>query len=306
MKLTPAIIKNLKGEGYLLNRGTESFSARIIPVGGSLSAEQTIAVGEAAKRFGGSKVSFTSRMTVELPQIPYEHIEAFRQYISEAGLTTGGTGSKVRPIVSCKGSTCIFGLYDTNALNLKIHTLFYEGYRTVSLPHKFKIAAGGCPNNCIKPELNDFGIVGQSVPILDKEICKGCKLCNAEKGCPLHAIERVGTDKPCIETQACNNCGRCIKACPFGAIIAEETRLKVFLGGRWGKQIRIGTAMSTLFTEQEVLFLIEKAILLFKDEGIQGERFASVIERLGMPEVERRLLSDELLLRKDEILNHVA
>ena len=306
MKLTPAIIKSLKGEGYLHNRGNESFSARIIPVGGSLSAEQTIAVGEAARKYGGSKVCFTSRMTVELPYIPYENIDAFKKFINEAGLGTGGTGAKVRPIVSCKGSTCVFGLYDTNALNLEIHKRFYEGYRNVSLPHKFKIASGGCPNNCIKPELNDFGIVGQKVPILNKEICRKCTVCNAEKACPLHSIERTGTNTPCIETAVCNNCGRCIKACPFGAITAEETRFKVFLGGRWGKQIRIGSAMNALFGEEEVLSLIEKALLLFKDEGVKGERFASVIESLGMSEVERRLLSDELLLRKEEILNNVS
>ncbi len=100
-------------------------------------------------------------MTVELPHIPFDQIDAFKQFIGEAGMTTGGTGAKVRPVVSCKGSTCIFGLYDTNELNLEIHKRFYEGYRAVRLPHKFKIAAGGCPNNCIKPELNDFGIVGQ-------------------------------------------------------------------------------------------------------------------------------------------------
>lgn len=304
MKLTPETIRTLKAEGYLHNRGTENFSARIIPVGGSLSAEQTISIGEAAKRFGGSKVSFTSRMSVELPHIPYGHIDAFKQYIREAGLSTGGTGAKVRPIVSCKGSTCNFGLYDTNALNLQIHQKFYEGFRSVSLPHKFKIAAGGCPNNCIKADLNDFGIVGQKVPFLDTEICRQCKLCNALKGCPLHAIERMGTEIPTIDTASCNNCGRCIKACPFGAITAEETRFKVFLGGRWGKQIRIGTAMKALFTQEEVLCLIEKSLLLFKEEGAQGQRFSSLIERLGMEEVERILLSEELLLRKEEILSH--
>lgn len=306
MQLSPKVIQSLKAEGFLHNRGTESFSARIIPIGGSLTAEQTIAVGEAAKMFGGSKVSFTSRMTVELPLIPYTQIDSFKQFIHDAGLTTGGTGAKVRPVTSCKGSTCVFGLYDTNALNLAIHTRFYEGYRSVSLPHKFKIGAGGCPNNCIKVNLNDFGIVGQRVPLLDTTLCRGCTLCNAQKSCPIKAISREGSELPCIDTSSCNNCARCIKACPFGAIIGEETRFKIFLGGRWGKQIRIGTPMKGLFNEEEVLSLIEKSLLLFKDEGMQGERFASLIERLGMAEVELRLLSDDLLLRKEEILNHAS
>lgn len=306
MKTSPKVIQGLKAEGFLHNRGTDSFSARIIPVGGSLTAEQTIAVGEAARKFGGSKVSFTSRMTVELPQIPYTQIEAFKQHIHDAGLTTGGTGAKVRPVTSCKGSTCVFGLYDTNALNLAIHNRFYEGYRSVSLPHKFKIGVGGCPNNCIKTDLNDFGIVGQRVPLLDPNTCRVCTLCNAQKGCPIKAIGREGSHLPSIDATSCNNCGRCITACPFGAIIGEETRFKVFLGGRWGKQIRIGTPMNGLFSKGEVLSLIEKSLLLFKDEGVQGERFASLIERLGMAEVELRLLSDDLLLRKGEILDHAS
>ena len=36
----------------------------------------------------------------------------------------------------------------------------------MSPAHKFKIAVGGCPNNCVKPDLNDLGIIGQMVPKL--------------------------------------------------------------------------------------------------------------------------------------------
>ena len=31
---------------------------------------------------------------------------------ADAGLETGGTGSKVRPVVSCKGTTCQYGLIE--------------------------------------------------------------------------------------------------------------------------------------------------------------------------------------------------
>ena len=95
----------------------------------------------------------------------------------QAGLETGGTGSKVRPVVSCKGTTCQYGLIDTFALSEEIHERFYHGYRDVKLPHKFKIAVGGCPNNCVKPDLNDLGIIGQRVPQIDLEKCRGCKVC---------------------------------------------------------------------------------------------------------------------------------
>ena len=77
----------------------------------------------------------------------YDKIEDFRAFIAEAGLETGGTGAKVRPVVSCKGTTCQYGLFDTYSLSRKVHDRFYKGYETVKLPHKFKIAVGGCPNN---------------------------------------------------------------------------------------------------------------------------------------------------------------
>ena len=61
---------------------------------------------------------------------------------------------------------------------------FYEGYREVALPHKFKIAVGGCPNNCVKPDLNDVGIIGQRIPNVNADVCKGCKKCAIEAACP--------------------------------------------------------------------------------------------------------------------------
>jgi len=78
---------------------------------------------------------------------------------------------------------------------------------------------------------------------------------------------------------------------------------KMTLGGRWGKQVARGQALSHLFTtEDEVLAAVEKAILLFRDRGMAGERFADTVGRIGLAEAERLILSDELLARKDEIL----
>ena len=36
--------------------------------------------------------------------------------------------------------------------------------------------------------------------------------------------------------------------------------------------------------------VIEKAILLFKDEGIAGERFADTVKRLGFEYVNKKLI----------------
>ena len=153
-------IKALKGRGWLLNKGGESFSARVVTVNGKVSAEQMQAVAAAAQRFGNGIVTLTSRLSMEIPGIPVAAIEPFEAALAAVGLSVGGTGPRVRPVVSCKGTLCPHGLVDTFALAEKIHRRFYVGWHGVALPAKFKIGVGGCPNNCVKPTLNDIGIVG--------------------------------------------------------------------------------------------------------------------------------------------------
>ncbi len=300
--IKPEDIKRVKALGFLNNKGTDLFNGRIITVNGKITAEQTAVVAEAARKFGNGDVEFTTRLTIEVRGIHYKDIEAFREYIAPAGLETGGTGSVVRPIVSCKGTTCQYGLYDTFALSEKIHERFYKGYHTVKLPHKFKIATGGCPNNCVKPDLNDLGIVGQLVPNFDEDMCNGCKKCQIAKLCPMKAaVVEDGVLE--INKDLCNNCGRCIEQCPFDAIEDGTPGFKVYIGGRWGKKVAQGMPLSKVFTsEEDVLNVVESAILLFREQGQTGERFADTIARIGFEAVEKQLLSGELLERKQEIL----
>lgn len=296
-------IRKVKALGFLNNKGTDLFNGRVITVNGKITAAQAKTIAEAAEKFGNGDVEFTTRLTVEVRGIHFDNIEPFREYIAQAGLQTGGTGSLVRPVVSCKGTTCQYGLYDTFALSEKIHERFYLGYRTVRLPHKFKIATGGCPNNCVKPDLNDLGIVGQLIPDFDEDLCNGCKKCKIEKVCPMKAA-KVEDGVLAIDHELCNNCGRCVGQCPFDAIEDGTAGYKIYIGGRWGKKVAQGQALSRIFTsEEEVLDVVEKAILLFREQGKTGERFADTIARIGFEEVERQLLSNELLERKQEILD---
>ena len=46
----------------------------------------------------------------------------------------------------------------------KLYDEYYIGWADIKLPHKFKIGIGGCPNSCVKPALNDFGIEGHRIP----------------------------------------------------------------------------------------------------------------------------------------------
>lgn len=303
LTISPEEVKRVKGLGFLNNKGTDNFSGRIITVNGKITAKQQQIIAEAAEKFGNGNITFTTRLTIEVQGIPFDKIEDFRAYIAQAGLITGGTGSVVRPVVSCKGTTCQYGQIDTFALSEEIHERFYLGYHTVKLPHKFKIAVGGCPNNCVKPDLNDLGIIGQLIPNFDEDMCNGCKKCQVEAMCPMKtAVVEDGMLE--INQDVCNNCGRCVGVCPFDAIEDGTVGYKIYIGGRWGKKVAHGKALSKIFTtEEEMLDTVEKAILLFREQGQTGERFADTIARIGFEEVERQLLSNEILERKQEILD---
>lgn len=284
-------ITRVKGLGFLWDKTTpDCFNGRVITRNGKMSAKELAAVAEAAEKFGNGEVTLTVRLTAEIQKVPFENIEPLREFLKERGLETGGTGAKVRPVVSCKGTTCQYGLIDTFALSKAIHEKFYEGWHDVKLPHKFKIAVGGCPNNCVKPDLNDLGIVGQRVPVIDLEKCRGCKVCQIEKNCPIH-VPKVVDGKVLLDDAECNHCGRCINKCPFKAFEEYTPGYKVYIGGRWGKKVARGRYLSKLLTSpEEVMDVIEKAIVLFRDQGQQGERFADTVERIGFEEVEKQLI----------------
>jgi NADPH-dependent 2,4-dienoyl-CoA reductase/sulfur reductase-like enzyme/dissimilatory sulfite reductase (desulfoviridin) alpha/beta subunit/rhodanese-related sulfurtransferase len=301
--ISPEEIKRVKGLGCLWDkRYPDIFNVRVITRNGKLTTDEQTAVATAADKFGSGEVTMTSRLTLEIQGVPYDKIDDVIEFLHNAGLETGGTGSKVRPVVSCKGTTCQYGLYDTFALSAAIHEKFYKGYHDVTLPHKFKIAVGGCPNNCVKPDLNDLGIIGQRIPEVDLEKCKGCKVCQIEKACPIN-VAKLADGKINIDVNACNHCGRCIGKCPFHAIEGYTSGYKVCIGGRWGKKVAQGIALDRILTsEEEVMATIEKAILLFRNEGIPGERFADTIQRLGIDYVQKKLYSNELLENKTEYL----
>ena len=234
-------LARVKGLGFLLNKGTDCFNGRVITRNGKITSKEMMRIAEAAEKFGNGEVAFTTRLTVEIRGIHFDNIEPLREFLAQEGLETGGTGAKVRPVVSCKGTTCQFGQIDTFGLSEKIHERFYVGYHDVKLPHKCKIAVGGCIHNCVKPDLNDIGIIGTRTKNEVGEPCPGYRIC---------------------------------------------------IGGRWGKKTAKGQPLSKIFTcEEEVLDTIEKIILFYKDNGLEKERFADTIARIGFEEVERKVLS---------------
>ena len=303
MSLTKENIMSVKGRGFLLNRGTECFSGRVVSIGGVFSSDALRAVAECAEKFGEGKVIFTSRLSAEISGIPFDKIPEAESFLAERGLSFGGTGAKVRPITACKGTTCVYGNIDTQALAKVIHERFYVGMRSIKLPHKFKIGVGGCPNSCMKPSLNDVGIEGCKTFEFDSDKCRGCKVCVVAQGCPSKAVS-IKEGKAVIDADKCKKCGVCVGKCPFGAVPKQaESACRIFVGGTWGKTQRMGTLLSPIYSQDEIPDVIEKVMLWYKENGYEKERLGATVDRLGTDELEAALASNDLLDRRDEILS---
>ena len=300
--LTNEQITSVKGRGFLRNRGTDCFSGRIVTVAGLFTPDQLHAIAECSEKYGNGKVIFTARLAAEIVGIPFDKIPEAEAFMAERGLYFGGTGAKVRPITACKGTTCVYGNIDTQALAKVIYDKFYIGMRDVKLPHKFKIGVGGCPNSCMKPSLNDVGVEGCRAFSFDSELCRGCKKCAVAESCPTKAVSVVN-GKAVIDTSKCTNCGVCVGKCPFGAVPGEaESVCRVFVGGTWGKTQRMGTLLNSVYSADEVPSVIEKVMLWYKENGYVKERLGAAIDRLGVNEFEVSIKGNDLIDRRDEIL----
>ena len=300
--LTNEQITSVKGRGFLRNRGTDCFSGRIVTVAGLFTPDQLHAIAECAEKFGNGKVIFTARLAAEIVGIPFDKIPEAEAFMAERGLYFGGTGAKVRPITACKGTTCVYGNIDTQALAKVIYDKFYIGMRDVKLPHKFKIGVGGCPNSCMKPSLNDVGVEGCRAFSFDSELCRGCKKCAVAESCPTKAVSVVN-GKAVIDTSKCTSCGVCVGKCPFGAVPKEAASVcRIFVGGTWGKTQRMGTLLNAVYSTDEIPTVIEKVMLWYKENGYVKERLGATVDRIGTDALEAAINGNDLIDRRDDIL----
>ncbi len=120
---------------------------------------------------------------------------------------------------------------------------------------------------------------------------RGCKKCQIEKSCPVH-VPKLVDGKLYIDPKECIHCGRCKGKCPFGAVPEYQNGYKNLYSEAAGVSESHTVRLLPEFSQrkEEVMAVIEKAILLFKNEGIAGERFADTVKRLGFEYVNEKLI----------------
>lgn len=283
--------------------------------GGFIDAKYLSTVQHIAQTWGDGNFHFGTRQTFDICGIKYDDIPAVNAYIedyikevdaelcdvnmdtisgqpaewdSKGGYPTIGA----RNITACVGNHhCICGNINTFELARKIENIVFPSH------YHIKINISGCPNDCNKAHVCDFGIIGTYKMVYHPERCIGCGLC--AKKCEHGATRVLSLNKetgkiekdPCC----CVGCGECVKACPASAWTRSEKPLyKVILGGRTGRQTpRMGKMFLNWASEETVLAVLgnwqkfSAWVMDYKPEYLHG---GHLIDRAGYKKFKELIL----------------
>ena len=264
----------LKGLGFLLQNDKEHFAVRLLSRAGNFTTEELSNIKYLADKYGRGYAGVTTRLQLEIPWIKDEDVEKFREEADALGLRYGGTGLKVRPLVSCKGTVCLHGNIDTQEICRQLEAKYFG----MDTPAKCKIGIVGCANNCAKASINDIGIAGRNVPKYVEEKCVGCGMC--VKACRQNALT-LEDKKIKFNKDLCVNCGGCVRACRPGGFVSMEKGAEIFVGGRYGRGMSVGTSLGRIFKEDEIVHVVDKIMEYYRANGKHRERICHVMERIG-------------------------
>ena len=269
--------KELKKGGFMRQKQKDCFSMRLKSVGGHFTAAQLGTVQQVAEQFGAGYIHLTSRQGIEIPFIKAQDIAAVKKVLEDGGVSVGVCGPRVRTITACQGNAvCPSGLIDT----VKLAKEFDRRYGGKELPHKFKFGFTGCHNNCLKAEENDMGIKGGMLPTWNRNACIYCGVCEA--ACRYDAIQVDKAAKTLsFDKERCVYCGRCVKGCPTDAWHGKAGFVISF-GGLYGNRIAVGkNFLPIVFEENKLYDIVEIALSFFEKNAKPGERFRTMLDRVG-------------------------
>lgn len=300
-------IKKVRVNCFRQSKVPGEFMLQLRVPGGIAKAKHLSMVQEICERWGNGTFHFGTRFTFDIPGIKYESIEEvnkfIKDYIQDVEVETCGVDMNkiagqdadydedggyptigARNVVSCIGNVhCIKGNANTAKLARKIEKLIFPSH------YHIKVAVAGCPNDCVKANFNDFGIMGINKQIYDIDRCIGCGAC--VEACAHHATGVLSLNKNGKidkDTCCCVGCGECSIACPTGAWSRGPILYRVTLGGRTGKQNpRSGKLFLNWVTEDVLLGMFANWqkfsawALDYKPEYLHG---GHLIDRVGYKE----------------------
>ncbi|MDO4560034.1 MAG: sulfite reductase subunit C [bacterium] len=304
--------KKLKKNAFRVTKVRGFTASRVRVPGGHLDAKYLGILQDIAERLGDGTVHITSRQGFELPGIPYAkmpEVNALLQPVIEGleiNQTDPGTGypaAGTRNVTACVGNrVCPYGCYDTTAFAKRIEKAIFPN------DLHFKVALTGCPNDCAKVRMHDFGIIGMTEPRFEPERCVNCGAC--VKYCEkksVKALEQINY-RPLRNEEKCVGCGECVINCPTRAWTrGEEKYYRLTLLGRTGKRNpRLGEDFIKWVDEDSIIRIIlnsYKYVEKYIDRNAPGgkEHVGYIVDRTGFEEFKNWVLEGVELPAKAEV-----
>lgn len=234
---TKTVIKN----AFRIVKEKYKTSIRVRVPGGLIDPESLITVSKISKEYGNGQIHITTRQGFEILGIDMEDMPAVNKMIQPvidnldinqerrgAGYPAAGT----RNVSACVGNkVCPKAQYNTTEFAKRIEKAIFPN------DLHFKIAFTGCPNDCIKARMHDFGIVGMCKPEYDMNRCVTCEAC--VKKCKQLSVDalRIENNKIVRDEKKCIGCGECVLNCPMSAWTRSPKKYyKLMIMGRTGKK----------------------------------------------------------------------
>ncbi len=295
--------KALKKNAYRITSKRGKTCLRIRVPGGHIEARHLALVQRVAEQYGDGTVHITIRQGFELPGIAMADVEAVNRAIApllaevEAAIGVdlpavdrGYPAAGTRNVSACIGNrVCAFAQYDTTALAQRIEQAIFPN------DYHVKIAVSGCPNDCIKAHLQDFGVLGQTVVELDAGRCIGCEACATNCRRRVTGAITMRHNHASRDERRCIGCGECVLQCPTGAWTRHPTKYyRLLVLGRTGKKNpRLAAPFLEWATEQTVLQVIRNSYAFIDahiDRSLPKEHLGYIVDRAGYPAFRQAVL----------------
>lgn len=310
--------KKIKKNAFRITKERNKTSIRIRIPGGQLPAEIIPTLYEIATKYGDGKLHITSRQGFEITGIDFANMDKVNEIISPIieklelsygveihNPKKGYPASGTRNISSCIGNrVCPYANYNTTEFARRIEAAVFPH------DHHFKIATTGCPNDCIKAHMQDFGIIGMAGVQYDAYHCVGCEACvkNCKKRV-VGALEMV--DGKVVRNEAiCIECGECVLTCPMQAWSRkEEKRYKLVIMGRTGKKKpRLAQTFIQGVDEASIIKIIQNTydyVDEYIDRTLPKEHVGYIVDRTGYQEFKKWALKDVELPKDAKVAEHI-
>jgi len=264
-------LKPITCETRLEEKDSDKVILRIRAVCGEVTSNQLRKIADIAERYGHGFVHFAVRGSPEIPGIDKDRLESISKELQGVGLQIMDKG--IDNLQSCFGDYCTESNVDPQSLLKRIEKRIEE----LDLNNlDIRISATGCPNSCGIAQLNDIGFMGIVKPEIDTAKCNGCALCLPV--CKRKALEVID-GVAIIDKEKCEYCGQCIVICPFDAIIEKKRGFAIFVGGKEGKDTRLGQVITEFLSEEEALRIAESCLGIVKDRETS---VATIIDEVGI------------------------